>query len=62
MTNPVIEEIYVIVEATLKNGEYDVPIHIFPFRMTQANMARHASSPHIEFWRMLKRQNGNFLQ
>ena len=61
MTNPAIEDLYLIVEAALNNGEYDVPIHIYPFRMSNTNMTRHARSSHIGFWRMLKRDYDGFL-
>jgi len=38
MTNKGIEEIYSFVEAALRNGQREVPVHIFPFRMTQSNI------------------------
>ena len=34
MTDPMIEEIYVLVERALGAGQVDVPVHIFPFKMT----------------------------
>jgi murein L,D-transpeptidase YafK len=54
MTDPVIEEIYVMVEATARATRSEVPVHIFPFRMTTENMTRHAGSPWIGFWQTLK--------
>ncbi|MFZ1991403.1 MAG: murein L,D-transpeptidase family protein [Alphaproteobacteria bacterium] len=54
MTDPSIEEIYALVYASLLGGETAVPVHIFPFRMTNANMADHASSPWYSFWTLLK--------
>lgn len=58
MTDPVIEEIYLLVEAALKAGQRHVPVHIFPFRMTDARMARAAANPAhapwLAFWRDLK--------
>ncbi len=54
MTDPGIEEIYRIVETALKNGQGAVPVHIFPFRMTEANLERYSGSQWIEFWRNLK--------
>lgn len=54
MTDPVIEEIYVMVEATARATGSEVPVHIFPFRMTTENMTRHARSPWIGFWQTLK--------
>jgi len=52
MTDPLIEEIYLVVEAALKNHA-TVPIHIFPFRMTAERM-RNADSKHLDFWRDLQ--------
>lgn len=40
MTNKGIEEIYGYVAAALKNGQREVPVHIFPFRMTDSAIAR----------------------
>lgn len=67
MTNKGIEEIYTYVEAALRAGQRDVPVHIFPFRMTETAIAREsggtffaslaASAPgvgHGSFWRNLK--------
>lgn len=54
MTDAGIEEIYTLVEAALRNGQNRVPVHIFPFRMTPANMAAHAGHRWFDFWRNLK--------
>lgn len=54
MTDKGIEEIYTLVKAALENGQLAVPVHIFPFRMTDANLARAARSRWIGFWRALK--------
>lgn len=40
MTDPVIEEIYLLVEAALKAGQVAVPVHVFPFRMTAERIAQ----------------------
>ncbi|MEK4033199.1 murein L,D-transpeptidase family protein [Methylocystis sp. IM3] len=40
MTDRGIEEIYGFVEAALRAGQKEIPVHIFPFRMTEANLAR----------------------
>jgi murein L,D-transpeptidase YafK len=52
MTDPVIEEIYLVVEAALKKAG-SVPVHVFPFRMTAERMAQ-AEAEHAEFWRGLQ--------
>jgi murein L,D-transpeptidase YafK len=54
MTNPGIEDIYGLVDAALKAGQPGVPTHIFPFRMTRENMARHAGGGWDSFWSNLK--------
>ncbi len=62
MTNTVIEEIYNLTEAALRNGQEHVPVHVFPFRMTDANIAKHRTSPWFEFWANLKEGSDVFEQ
>ncbi len=58
MTDPVIEEIYLIVEAALKSGQRNVPIHVFPFRMTDERLAKAKTDddekPWSDFWNDLR--------
>ncbi|MBL8587610.1 MAG: hypothetical protein JNK46_03690 [Methylobacteriaceae bacterium] len=67
MTDKGIEEIYGYVEAALRNGQREVPVHIFPFRMTSSAIAREAGGGGLaslfggathagwgDFWRNLK--------
>ena len=54
MTDPVIEEIYAIVELAHMNGQEAVPVHIFPFHMTEENMALYNGVVWYPFWRNLK--------
>lgn len=60
MTNAVIEEIYGLTSASIKAGQANVPVHVFPFRMTEANLEKHKSSPWIDFWNNLKRGHDAF--
>jgi murein L,D-transpeptidase YafK len=60
MTNAVIEEIYNLTEASIKEGQEHVPVHVFPFRMTAANLEKHKSSPWIDFWSNLKQGHDAF--
>jgi murein L,D-transpeptidase YafK len=53
LTDPAIEEIYLLTEASIAGG-HNVPVHIFPFRMTPRNMARHTDSKWLPFWQNLK--------
>lgn len=56
MTDPLIEEIYLIVEAALDAGQRSVPVHVFPFRMTGERMAgaRMSNDEWLGFWENLK--------
>ncbi|HGE8327034.1 TPA: peptidoglycan meso-diaminopimelic acid protein amidase [Serratia marcescens] len=54
MTNTYMDEIYRYVEAAFAYGQSRVDISIYPFRMTEQNLKRHASSSYITFWRQLK--------
>ena len=49
MTDRGIEEIYGFVEAALKAGQRDIAVHIFPFRMTDANIARETGGGWLAF-------------
>jgi murein L,D-transpeptidase YafK len=51
MTDPVIEEIWTLMQAAFENGQTSVPVHIFPFPMTEANLKTHATDPNAAFWR-----------
>jgi len=55
MTDPRIEEIYSLCDAALMNGQRFFRVHCFPFRMTEANMKRHAKSKWTAEWKNLKR-------
>jgi murein L,D-transpeptidase YafK len=54
MHDPAMEEIYVLVERALFQGQINIELHSFPFRMTEANLAAHAASDWQEYWRNLK--------
>ncbi len=54
MTDPAIEEIYVIVEAALRGGQRDVAVHAFPFRMTDERLFAARSNNWHGFWSDLK--------
>ena len=53
MTDPVIEEIYLIVEAALAAGQPHIDVHCFPFHMTAKRLAT-ADTAHRDFWLNLK--------
>jgi murein L,D-transpeptidase YafK len=54
MTDDGIEEIYTLASAALRDGQSAFQVHIFPFRMTSANLARHRHSEWLDFWSNLK--------
>lgn len=54
MTNAGIEQIYHYAQAALSHGQSTIDVNIFPFKMTEQNMRRHANSSNIGFWRQLK--------
>jgi murein L,D-transpeptidase YafK len=54
MTDQAMEEIYVLVERALFQGQIHIELHAFPFRMTQTNLAAHANSEWHEYWRNLE--------
>ncbi|MCI5221288.1 MAG: 2-dehydro-3-deoxyphosphooctonate aldolase [Candidatus Electrothrix sp. AR4] len=50
MGNRQIEEIYLLAYQAFLQGQESFSIHIFPFRMTKANLSKHRSSPWYGFW------------
>lgn len=60
MTNPVIDEIWRLVTAALDNGQPRFSVHVFPFRMTEWNMARYADRKWNGFWHDLKKGHDLF--
>lgn len=60
MTDGQILEIYALARDAFKGGQKSVQFQAFPFKMTAENMARHAKSEHLEFWKMLKEGYDHF--
>ena len=54
MTDPVMDQIYALAEQSLRAGQDAIPVHIFPFRMTGANLQLHSNNKWFEFWSNLK--------
>ena len=55
-----IEEIYQLGRESFSAGQKSFQVQAFPFRMTNANLARYSTSPHLDFWRMLKLGSDHF--
>ena len=60
MTDALIEEIYAIAREAFIGGQDTFNVHAFPFRMDDANMARHANSEWYPFWKILKEGYDHF--
>lgn len=54
MTDPLIEELWVLVEAAMNAGQSVVRVHIFPFEMTDAALQAHATNEWYPFWQNLQ--------
>lgn len=54
MGDDAIERLYLLVDASLSGGEREVPVHIFPFRMTPEACAAHAGPAWHPTWDELK--------
>ena len=53
ITNPAVNELFVFAYEAFKNGQKQIPIHIFPFKMDADNLAKHAHNQWAPFWRNL---------
>lgn len=62
MTDANIEDIYHYVEAALRNGQLQVQVSIYPFRMTDSNLQRHRNSVYYNFWKQLQPAYAEFVQ
>lgn len=54
MTDPVIDEIWRLITAALQGGQKRFQVQVFPFRMTDGNLAWHSREPDAAFWQQLK--------
>ena len=54
MTDALIEEIYAFARESFIAGQETIQVHAFPFRMTEANLARHRDNKWYPFWMTLK--------
>jgi len=58
--NRPIEEIWTLMRAAFLAGQPFIRVHAFPFRMTEANLRRHAGSRWRDFWANLKQGHDLF--
>jgi murein L,D-transpeptidase YafK len=54
MTNDAMAEIWKIVTASLSGGQKRFQVQVYPFRLTEPNLARRDGSADSAFWRSLK--------
>ena len=54
VTDGVVDEIWEFVTAALDNGQARIPVHAFPFRMTERNMRLRQGDKWSDFWTNLK--------
>ncbi len=62
MTNPVIGEIYGLAKAAIRDGQRHIPVHVFPFRMSEEALAARAASPWHDFWSTLREGDRSFAR
>jgi murein L,D-transpeptidase YafK len=60
MTDQQVGEIYSLARDAFTGGRKAFQIQAYPFRMTPENLARHRTSPHMAFWKMIKVGSDHF--
>lgn len=60
MTNAVISEVHSLAKAALNGEQRFLPVHVFPFRMTEARLTSVAGNPWSSFWQDLKQGYDSF--
>ena len=54
ITDAGIEEVYLLAVLARAAGQTAIPVHILPFPITEEELAKRASSPHLAYWRGLR--------
>lgn len=62
VTDRVVDEIWAFVTAALDDGQAHIPVHVFPFRMTERNLRLRRGDKWSGFWADLKKGNDLFEQ
>ena len=62
VTDRVVDEIWAFVTGALDNGQTRIPVHAFPFRMTERNMRLRSGDKWAPFWDNLKTGHDLFAQ
>ncbi len=53
LTDNIIKEVYVLAVQARNAGQARIPVHIFPFALSNSQLQRHQSSKHLAFWQSL---------
>lgn len=62
ITDPLIEELYVLLTEARSAGQQDIAVHIFPFEMRDELLARYQHHRHYAFWQTLQPAYAYFEQ
>jgi murein L,D-transpeptidase YafK len=62
VTDGVVDELWAFVTAALDNGQARIPVHAFPFRMTEKNLRLRSGDKWAPFWTNLKRGHDMFAR
>jgi len=54
VTDEQIKELYALARESFAGGNPSFQLELYPFRMTEDNLARNSANPNIAFWRNLK--------
>lgn len=54
ITDAGIEEVYLLAVLARSAGQASIPVHIFPFPLTEAELAKRTGSPYLPYWRGLR--------
>ena len=54
MTDPVIDEVHELAQLARDNGQQKFSVHVYPFKLTTANLQKHQDGPWGSFWNNLK--------
>jgi murein L,D-transpeptidase YafK len=62
MTNPIIEKIWTIMDAAYTKGQEKIQLHIFPFKLSNANLEKEEYKVHEDynFWKELQEPFNKF--
>jgi murein L,D-transpeptidase YafK len=60
ITDNGIKEVYALARETFAAGNASFQVQVYPFRMTEANLAAQSASPHFAFWQNLKQGYDRF--